>query len=254
MIQLALLSLLLVASAPVEKGSLRLTSLPGVVVEWEGIALGETGGDGVLWIRDIPPGDYTLTLSKPGYRPSTSRLTIAGGETAVSLGLERLPPPRAAPRRRPAAPPLPQPPAPEPENESPGQAEAAGGAPVSEPVPREPAAPPVAVAEPVPASRTAAADSSSGTPGPLLPLLLLALVLAAALALVVDRTVRLRAASKKRKPSPRRPNRKPVSAAPPPSDEPPGFLRDLQRREEYVDSPAPEIIEVTDVEILDEEP
>ena len=78
------------------------------------------------------------------------------------------------------------------------------------------------------------------------------LVAAAALLLLAYRATRQRAPAKGRRASRPRPRPKPVPVAPPPSGEPPGFLEDLQRREERVESGEPEVIDVIDVEIVDE--
>ncbi len=250
---IALLSLLLVAAAPVELGSLRLTSVPGAEVEWEGIPLGKTNADGVLLIRDIPPGDYTLTLSRAGYRTSTRSLTVVSGETVLSLGLERSQPPSAT------APPKPPPPSPpetsrQREPAPPAQTRAVPEAPregAVGPSPSEVVETPPAVAELPP--QVPAAAAASGRSSSLVPMLLALLVAAVAFLLLVSRSARQRATSKGRRASRPRPPRRPVPVPPAPSGDPPGFLEDLQRREERVESGDPEIIDVIDVEIVDDE-
>ena len=238
MIRLALLSVLLVTSSSVEKGSLRLTSQPGVEVEWEGIHLGETDADGILVVGDVPPGDYAVSLSKPGYLPRESRLTISGAETAVTLRLERRAPPPPPPPQRAVTPKVLPPPEPELEPESfEDPKPVIADAPVA-----EPASPPRAIAESIP-------DSPAGW----LPLIAVALSLAAALALALGRARRRKAVAKRRRPRQRSP-REPLLAGPPSPHEAPGFLKELQRREEFFDSDGREIIDVTDVEIIEEEP
>ncbi len=246
MIRLALLSVLLVTSSSVEKGSLRLTSQPGVEVEWEGIHLGETDADGILVVGDIPPGDYAVSLSKPGYFPRQSRLTISGGETAVTLGLERRAPP-PPPRQRTVATQMLQPPEPEREREG---FEDPKPVVTDEPV-AELALPPRAITESAPDSPAPGPRSSSAAFGWLL--LIAALSLSAALVMALGRARRREAVSKRKRPR-HRSARKPLPAGPSSSDEAPGFLKDLQHREENFDFDDREIIDVIDVEILEEEP
>jgi len=48
----------------------------------------ESGGMGFYSIGELPPGDYTLTADHRGYRPESTRISVAAGkETTVSIQL-----------------------------------------------------------------------------------------------------------------------------------------------------------------------
>ncbi len=104
------LSMLLLLSATPDRGALRVSSQPGVEVVWEGVSLGTTDSSGNLVIREIPVGEYSITLRKEGYREARTRASVTAGETTLRRLLERLPRTRVrgpAPARQPPPPPPP---------------------------------------------------------------------------------------------------------------------------------------------------
>ena len=55
-------------------------ALAGAVVTLEELALStDTGSDGAFVIDEVPAGDYTLTVTREGFAPLTSRITVAAG-------------------------------------------------------------------------------------------------------------------------------------------------------------------------------
>ena len=55
-------------------------ALAGAVVALEELGLSTTtGSDGTFVIEQIPDGDYTLTVTREGFAPLTSRVTVAAG-------------------------------------------------------------------------------------------------------------------------------------------------------------------------------
>ena len=108
----SLLTLVLLSAAP-DKGALRVSSQPGVEVVWEGVSLGTTDSSGNLVIRDIPVGEYPITLRKEGYREARTRASVTAGETKLRRFLEQLPRKgisRPATARQPPPPPPASPP------------------------------------------------------------------------------------------------------------------------------------------------
>lgn len=99
-------SALLLLAAGVPAGVLEVRSQPGVEVVWEGVNLGTTDGRGRMVIRDIPPGEYSIVLRKDGHHPHRTDVRIDGGETTLRRQLERLAPePAAEPPPAPSRPP-----------------------------------------------------------------------------------------------------------------------------------------------------
>jgi len=90
--RIALLAVLLAPltlAAQVPAGSLEIHSEPGAVLQWEGTFLGTTNGEGMLEVSDIPPGDYSLQLTKRGFSPTAAQIEIRSGErTVFELPLE----------------------------------------------------------------------------------------------------------------------------------------------------------------------
>jgi hypothetical protein len=104
------------APARVVTGTLRLQSLPGVEVLWEGVLLGETDRSGSLVIGGIPPGSYTVTLRRADFVGQTLNVTVEAGSQELKLPLRKIrEAPAAPPQDRVAEPvPPPRPPAPTP--------------------------------------------------------------------------------------------------------------------------------------------
>ncbi len=100
----ALLAASPLVAAGAEQGDLELRTEPGAVVVWEGVELGRADARGVLLIRDIPPASYRIELRKPGFRAREAVVDVTPGERTLSLPLERLAPPVAPPKAKPAGP------------------------------------------------------------------------------------------------------------------------------------------------------
>ncbi len=79
-----LLLLALLGAIHGENGTLRIHSQPDAEVIWDGVSLGTTDNGGLLTVSDIPPGSFTVTLRKAGFRDFSTSVTITGGE-ATSL-------------------------------------------------------------------------------------------------------------------------------------------------------------------------
>jgi len=80
----------LLLMSPVEKGVLRIQSEPRAEVIWEGVRVGWTDSTGILTIRDVPTGVFSITLSKPGFKEFTTRVEVIADEKAVVVKLEPL--------------------------------------------------------------------------------------------------------------------------------------------------------------------
>jgi hypothetical protein len=63
-----------------ERATLTLQAQPGVDILWQGVRLGTTEADGRLVIRNVPPGEFEIRLSKPGYQYRTEWILIEGSQ------------------------------------------------------------------------------------------------------------------------------------------------------------------------------
>jgi hypothetical protein len=83
-----------------DSGTLRVESLPGTEVIWEGVSLGTTDRQGVLLVSDIPPGRFEIILSKAGFEEVRRLVKIEANEASLlRAGLDRsaAPGPQTAP-------------------------------------------------------------------------------------------------------------------------------------------------------------
>jgi hypothetical protein len=76
-------------------GGAYVTTLPSGASAWlDGEYVGETP----VYVDDLDPGDHSLTLSRAGWQPETTSLTIdVGRVTPVSVVMRRVPVPAGAP-------------------------------------------------------------------------------------------------------------------------------------------------------------
>lgn len=79
-------------------GILSVETEPGAQVVWEGVALGLADERGLMEIQDIPPGAYSLTVSKRGFSPLQKRIEVHAGRQSVSFRLAAPPPARSQSR------------------------------------------------------------------------------------------------------------------------------------------------------------
>ena len=61
-----------------ERATLTLQAQPGVEILWQGVLLGTIEPDGQLVIRNVPPGEFEIRLSKPGYQHRVESIHIQG--------------------------------------------------------------------------------------------------------------------------------------------------------------------------------
>ena len=80
---LASLLMILMALPAGASGVLRLRSQTGVEVVWEGVALGETDAGGLMVVEGIPPGEYRVTLRKPGFQTLDVQIPVADGASVT---------------------------------------------------------------------------------------------------------------------------------------------------------------------------
>ena len=282
MIHLASITLLLLLAAPTEKGALRIVSQPAVEVIWEGVELGRTDSRGLLVIQEIPIGTYSVTLRKEGFRERKTRAVVKAGESRLSLKLKPIILPQAAEKKtadRPAPEAVPETGAPPqvagvktqetapPDSASTAERDAEARPP--RPAPQRAAElsraaePPADHPAPLEATEPAVTQSASMV-GPWIGLLtLLALAVAATLFLRSRSSRPALAPVRSRAPElPREVSEPPDEVSEPPDEaETDRFLKELQQQEEHVrsvtktrDGRQVVEVEVTDVEILEEEP
>ncbi len=67
--------------------------LEGASVTLSGVGTKTTGTDGVVYFRNVPPGDYTLTVEKEGYYTSTRTISVKNDiDVTVNLNKKNNPP------------------------------------------------------------------------------------------------------------------------------------------------------------------
>jgi hypothetical protein len=81
--------LLLLAIAA--NGVVRIHSEPDAAVLWNDIEVGKIGPTGALTVKDLPPGIYTVTVKKDGFKTLSTRVKVTPGEQTVRLSLEQEP-------------------------------------------------------------------------------------------------------------------------------------------------------------------
>jgi TonB family protein len=87
------------------KGTLNIRpSVDGASIELRSIGRNQNAGSyaGAIDQVDFPPGEYEITISKPGYATATRTVTLKAGATVeLEPRLDPLPPPKPAPKPRP---------------------------------------------------------------------------------------------------------------------------------------------------------
>ena len=92
------------APAGVSEGSLTIRTLPGSVVELDGVEVGTTNAAGILAVDGIAAGGHVVAARKPGYAAATTTAgVVAGRSEVVELSLMQLPGSRAATANTPDA-------------------------------------------------------------------------------------------------------------------------------------------------------
>ena len=80
------------APRPVSEGSLTIRTLPGSVVELDGVEVGTTNAAGILAVSGIAAGRHVVVARKPGYGDATTTAGVAAGRSeVVELSLAELP-------------------------------------------------------------------------------------------------------------------------------------------------------------------
>ncbi len=80
------------APARVSEGSLTIRTLPGSVVELDGVEVGTTNAAGILAVDGIAAGGHVVVARKPGYGDATTTAgVVAGRSDVVELSLVELP-------------------------------------------------------------------------------------------------------------------------------------------------------------------
>lgn len=92
-VELLLLASLCLPADAQERTTLTLRSQPGVEVLWQGVRIGTIEEDGQLLIRNVPPGEFEIRLSKLGYQYRAESVRIEGFQPVTqAFPLEALAP------------------------------------------------------------------------------------------------------------------------------------------------------------------